>query len=143
MKWRMVYRRKRTRRPLPKYHAEARKILVARTMQLARLGEFPVRKVFIKHQKTRWGSCSNRGNINLNAKLIFLRQELRDYVIIHELCHLRHMNHSKNFWGEVQKYVPHAKSLQQEIRKKPYAELKIEGLKELQKFDTIRIVTYT
>lgn len=143
MRWYLYKRRRKRIRPLPIYHKEARKILVARTKQLASLGGFPINKVFIKHQKTRWGSCSSRGNINLNAKLLFLRQELRDYVIMHELCHLRHMNHSKLFWAEVQKYIPHAKSLQKELRKKPYAELKMEGLKELQKFDTIRIVTYS
>ncbi len=143
MRWYLYRRRRKRKRTLPKYHAEARKFLVARTRQLASLGKFTVNKIFIKHQKTRWGSCSTRGNINLNAKLLFLRQELRDYVIVHELCHLRHMNHSKLFWAEVQKYIPHARSLQKELRKKPYAELKIEGLKELQKFDTIRIVTYS
>ena len=137
------YYRKRRPKKLPKYHAEARKLLVARTKELAKLGGFTINKVFVKHQKTRWGSCSSRGNINLNAKLVFLRLELRDYVIIHELCHLRHMNHSKAFWSSVQSYIPHAKALQKELRAKPYHELKYEGLKEAQKFATMRVVTYS
>ncbi len=142
-----VPRRKRRkvkrRSKLPAYHKEARRILVARTRELANAYNFSVRKIFVKHQKTRWGSCSANNNINLNAKLIFLRQELRDYVIMHELCHLRHMNHSAQFWAEVTKYIPHAKAFQKELRLRPYHELKMEGLKEAKNFDTIRVVTYS
>ncbi|MDX1811501.1 MAG: M48 family metallopeptidase, partial [Gammaproteobacteria bacterium] len=61
-------------------------------------------KVFIKNQKTRWGSCSSRKNINLNQNLVFLDPQLVDYLLIHELSHLRHPNHSRQFWLHVQKY---------------------------------------
>ena len=63
-------------------------------------------RVCIKHQKTRWGSCSEKGNLNFNCLLMLCPLEVIDYVIIHELCHLIHHNHSRDFWREVEKYTP-------------------------------------
>ena len=62
--------------------------------------------VTVKNQKTRWGSCNAKGNVNFNYQLAFLPDELLDYVVIHELAHRRHMNHSRAFWAEVEKYCP-------------------------------------
>ena len=56
-------------------------------------------------QKTRWGSCSNKNNINLNINIAYLPNELQDYILLHELCHIRHKNHSKEFWAELDRYV--------------------------------------
>lgn len=65
-----------------------------------------VNKLSIRSQKTRWGSCSPEGNISLNHKLLFLPTHITRYVIIHELCHLRHLNHSKRFWALVERFDP-------------------------------------
>jgi len=63
-------------------------------------------KVVIKDQKTRWGSCSKKGNINLNWRLIMAPIDIIDYVVVHELCHLKVMNHSKDFWNLVESILP-------------------------------------
>ena len=63
-------------------------------------------RVTIKNQKKRWGSCSNARNLNFNRRLIMAPQEVLDYVVVHELCHLRQMNHSKEFWKEVELVLP-------------------------------------
>lgn len=63
-------------------------------------------KVVIKDQKTRWGSCSKKGNINLNWRLIMAPIDIIDYVVVHELCHLKVMNHSKDFWNLVESIQP-------------------------------------
>jgi predicted metal-dependent hydrolase len=64
------------------------------------------RKVVVKDQKTRWGSCSEKRNINLNWRLVMAPIEIIDYVVVHELCHLRIMNHSKDFWNLIESTLP-------------------------------------
>lgn len=63
----------------------------------------------IKDQKTRWGSCSSKKNLNFNWRIILAPEWVMDYIIIHELCHIIHMDHSKNFWTEVAKFMPNYK----------------------------------
>jgi predicted metal-dependent hydrolase len=67
------------------------------------------RAIYIRGQRTRWGSCSPAGNLTLNWKLLMAPEEIIDYVVIHELTHLRHMNHSKKFWDMVEHYCPNWK----------------------------------
>ena len=62
--------------------------------------------ITVKNQKKRWGSCSSARNLNFNRRLIMAPEAVVDYVVVHELCHLRHMNHSKEFWDEVEKILP-------------------------------------
>lgn len=80
---------------------------------------FP-KKLSYRNQKTRWGSCSSQGNISLNWRLIAYSPELMDYIIIHELAHLKHQNHGVRFWALVEKFCPNYKNLRQELRQKQY-----------------------
>ncbi len=67
-------------------------------------------RITIRHQKSRWGSCSTKGNLNFNCLLMRAPGEILDYVIIHELCHRKHMDHSREFWAEVEAICPEYKA---------------------------------
>lgn len=94
---------------------EARKILVKRLDRLSEKYDLPYNRVFIRNQKTRWGSCSGKNNINLNMNLVRLPNRLIDYTILHELVHTRIKNHGKDFWAELEKYVKNARQLDKEL----------------------------
>lgn len=72
--------------------------------------------VKIKSQKSRWGSCSAKGNINLNARLLFVPYKVAKYVMIHEICHIKHLNHSSDFWKLVGKYDPEFKAHESQLK---------------------------
>ena len=63
-------------------------------------------RITIREQKTRWGSCSSKGNLNFNWKLVLMPEEVLDYVVVHELAHRKEMNHSETFWNHVEKVLP-------------------------------------
>ena len=86
--------------------AIASRELPERTYALANLNGFTVHRVTVRAQRTRWGSCSSRGSISLNWRLIHAPDSVRDYIILHELAHRRHMNHSHRFWAEVERLCP-------------------------------------
>lgn len=86
--------------------------------RLARDFNFQPGKLSIRLQKGRWGSCSSRGGaISLNAFLITLEEDVVEYILIHELCHLKEMNHSDRFWQEVSRYCPDWKKRREKLRK--------------------------
>lgn len=91
--------------------------------KLSALTGIDYKKCSVRLQHGRWGSCTSQGHISLNAQLLLFPAGLAEYVMIHELCHLRHMNHSAAFWHEVARYVPdyaiRRKTLQESARKLP------------------------
>jgi predicted metal-dependent hydrolase len=88
----------------------ARKKITGRLKELASANGFTFGKVAIRNQRTRWGSCSGKGNLSFNLKLVALPPGLMDYVIFHELVHTRIHDHSPRFWQEVDKYVGNGKT---------------------------------
>jgi predicted metal-dependent hydrolase len=74
------------------------------------------RKVFIRFQRTKWASCSEKGNLSFNLMLMALPEELRDYVVIHEVAHLRYLRHSSGFWELVGQYYPDYRKAQEKLR---------------------------
>lgn len=72
--------------------------------------------VSIKNVSSRWGSCSKKGNLNFSYKVLLLSPSLRDYIVVHELCHLGQFNHSSTFWDLVEKTIPHYKILRKELQ---------------------------
>jgi predicted metal-dependent hydrolase len=93
----------------------AKRVISRRLDELSELNGFSYNRVFVRNQKTRWGSCSAKNNISLNIKLLLLPEELRDYVILHELVHTKIKNHSAEFWRELDKYVGDAKRKQSRL----------------------------
>ena len=84
----------------------AKSVLAQRTAYFARQVGVTYGRITVRDQKTRWGSCSQTGNLNFNFRLILAPLEVLDYVVVHELCHRRQMNHSAQFWQEVAQVLP-------------------------------------
>jgi predicted metal-dependent hydrolase len=112
----------RRRRRLPEtpevaaLRAEAKRVLPARLRELALQHGFSYNSVRIKHNVSNWGSCSAKGNINLNLNLMRLPEELRDYVLLHELCHLRYLNHGPEFHALLESVCPEHRSLRRRLK---------------------------
>jgi predicted metal-dependent hydrolase len=98
----------------PRWQASLRAWLIARAekafsvwlKQVSDRTELTYRRLTVRLQKTRWGSCSRRGNISLNARLLFVTPEMAEYVLLHELCHTKELNHSSRFWRLVEQFEP-------------------------------------
>jgi predicted metal-dependent hydrolase len=98
--------RNSSKRDYKEYKVEVKDLIQKRIEFFNQFYNFKYNKINIKNQKTRWGSCSKRGNLNFNYKILFLQENVRDYIVVHELCHLKEFNHSKNFWNLVKNAVP-------------------------------------
>jgi predicted metal-dependent hydrolase len=97
------------------YKTVAHEVLSSRTEALARAAGIAPPRVFISPARTRWGSCNTRREVRLAWRLVKAPPHLVDYVICHELAHLRHMNHSRAFWGEVERQCPDYRRLRAEL----------------------------
>ncbi len=95
---------------------EAKKLIENRLKYYQKIYQVSFRKVSIRNQSARWGSCSSKGNLSFSYKLFLLPPRFCDYVIVHELCHLKEMNHSQNFWSLVAITFPDYKKLRREMR---------------------------
>ena len=93
----------------------AREVLEPWLARVAREIGLDYARVEIRRQRTRWGSCSRRGVLSLNACLLFQRPEVVRYLLVHELCHRVHMNHSQRFWALVARHEPHFRGLDREL----------------------------
>lgn len=96
--------------------AEAQKVFRPQLESLLQQQGLSINRCVFKLQKTRWGSCSTKKNININANIIFLPKQLARYILIHELCHLYHLNHSNLFWKKVFELEPQALHLDKSLR---------------------------
>ena len=99
-------------------HKDATLILIKqRILHFNKCRDFSFNKICVRNQKTRWGSCSQKGNLNFNYRIVFLPEKLQDYIIVHELCHLKEFNHSRKFWALVCGYIPDYAKIKKELKK--------------------------
>jgi len=103
-------------RVLARHKKEARAVLSERVRHFNEYYAFSFNQISIRSQKTLWGSCGQNKNLNFNACLIFLPDYLRDYVVVHELCHLKELNHSKKYWALVEVLVPRYKECEKKLK---------------------------
>jgi predicted metal-dependent hydrolase len=100
-----------------RYKERASIFIAGKVRQLNTVYGYHYRKINVKNQKTRWGSCSRGGNLNFNYKILFLPEKMQDYIIAHEICHLKEFNHSKNFWALVARTVPDHAAVRKELKR--------------------------
>lgn len=102
---------------LTELKAQAQKILSRRAEYFAARAGVDYGRITVRAQRTRWGSCSRQGNLSFNCLLMLAPPEILDYVVVHELCHRRQMNHSRSFWMEVEKILPDYREREAWIRR--------------------------
>ena len=110
-------RRKGTRVTYLKHKEVARELVKRRLEYYNKIYQFSIGRVSIKNHKSRWGSCSKKGNLNFNYKIVLLPQALANYVIVHELCHLGEFSHSPKFWKLVALAIPNYKEIKSKFKK--------------------------
>lgn len=102
------------------YKEQAVKVLKERTDYYSNILKVAPKSIVVKNQKTLWGSCSSKGNINYNYKIVMAPLKILDYIVVHELCHLVHMNHSKDFWHLVESIIPDFKERRNWLKENGY-----------------------
>ena len=95
---------------------KARKMILEKVAYYAPIVGVTYGRIAIRKQRTVWGSCSAKGNLNFNYLLAMMPDEVVDYVVVHELCHRKEMNHSPRFWAEVEKVIPNHKALRKWLK---------------------------
>jgi predicted metal-dependent hydrolase len=105
-----------TKEDYAKRKEDARKFVRERIKYFNSFYRFPIGRLAIRNQRTRWGSCSVEGNLNFNYKIITLPIRIADYIIVHELCHIREFNHSLKFWALVERAMPEHKKIRKQLR---------------------------
>lgn len=100
------------------YKEKALSLVKTKVDYFSEANGFTYNKINIKNQKTRWGSCSKKGNLNFNYKILFLPENVSDYIVVHELCHLKEFNHSKRFWKLVSSIMPNYNEVKRELKGK-------------------------
>ncbi len=101
------------------YKKEAQQLVMEKLDTLSSVIPFSYASVTIKNTKTRWGSCSSKRNLSFHYKILFLPDDLVEYLLVHELCHLQEMNHSKKFWDLVDRFCPNYESKKKLLRSIP------------------------
>jgi len=107
------------------YKEEARAVILRKVAQWNIVCRLSFNRVAIRNSKRSWGSCTSLKNLNFSYKILFLPEHLQDYIIVHELCHLQHLNHKQEFWDLVGTYIPHYQACREELKhieKKPLGE---------------------
>jgi predicted metal-dependent hydrolase len=99
-----------------KYKDSALAFVQKKVQNFATTYDYKYNRISIKNQKTCWGSCSRKSNLNFNYKILFLPERIQDYIIIHELCHLKEFNHSKKFWALVAETMPEYLDIKRELK---------------------------
>jgi len=107
---------KESKEDFEKYKKIALEIATRKVEKFSKIYNFKYNNISIKNQSTRWGSCSKKGNLNFNYKIALLSDELADYLVVHEICHLGEFNHSKKFWNLVAKAAPNYLVLRKELK---------------------------
>lgn len=123
-KYRRRTRVKRSKKPLNKQDyltrkEEARALIIGRLEYFNQFYNFVYKRVSVRQQRTRWGSCSRQGNLNFNYRLLDLSPDISDYIIVHELCHLKEFNHSSRFWSLVAQIIPDYAARRAKLQEKP------------------------
>ncbi|MDE2399946.1 MAG: M48 family metallopeptidase [Patescibacteria group bacterium] len=113
----LLGKKKFSRWDYKKHKETARALVHQRITELNTHYNFKISRVAIRDTKTRWGSCSKGGNLNFNYKILFLPPHIADYIIVHELCHLKEFNHSVNFWSLVAEVAPNHKAIRRELKR--------------------------